>query len=189
VDALGEDDVVVGDGDEVEGAGLDVVVDGLDVVVDGLDVVVDGLDVVVDGLEVVVDGLEVVVDGLDVVVPCVGEVGVVEVGGDGTAVVVGAGEVGTGLVVDVVESLGPSVGDVEDVACGSIVGASPMMVVISLLNASSWAVISLRLYAEMPRANSSRRVHTSPSARSSSSPGSPATVSTSWLAIAAVMHR
>ena len=67
-------------------------------------------------------------------------------------------------------------------------GALPRMATIWDLNASSWASISARERDVIVLANWRSWFHTSPSARSSSSPGSSSTESTSWLAMAAVMH-
>jgi hypothetical protein len=68
-------------------------------------------------------------------------------------------------------------------------GASSRMATISALKSSSRAVISVSEYAVISWAKAMSLPHTSPSACSCSSPGSLATDSTSWLAIAAVMQR
>lgn len=116
--------------------------------------------------------------GGGVVLPAVGE------GGGGVVVVVGDG--GT---------LAPSVGADEVVVVvdvlwsDSAVDSSPRIATISALKVSRRAATSASGYEVIERANSVSRPQTSLSACSSSSPGSPSTESTSWLAMAAVMQR
>lgn len=106
----------------------------------------------------------------------VGEVSLVSSVGDSVGLSVGlsVGE-GDGEVVD--DSVVPLTG-----------GAEPRIAVISVLNSSSRVAMSEREYDVMDVANSVNRVHTSPSAKSCWSSGVSPTDSTSWLAMAAVMH-
>ena len=71
---------------------------------------------------------------------------------------------------------------------GGTGGASSRIATISALNSSSWAEIWASEYAVMLCPNWVSRAQTSPRASSCFCPGVFSTDSTSWLAIAAVMH-
>jgi hypothetical protein len=67
-------------------------------------------------------------------------------------------------------------------------GAAARIATISLWTVSSCSMIWVTEYEVIVAANSKSWFQTAPRARSCSSPGCSSTVSTSWLAIAAVMH-
>jgi hypothetical protein len=106
-----------------------------------------------------------------------------EVGGEVVTGLLGAGS----LVPPVGVPVGDGVG--VGVVPADTGGAWSRIPTISALNAFSWAETSDSEYVVICFPNSVRRPHTSPSACSCSSPGVSSTESTSWLAIAAVMHR
>ena len=161
------------------------------------------------GVVVVSDGGSDVVSAgvgsVGVVSAGVGSVGAVSVGAVSVgAVSVGVGSVGVvsvGLEDDAVEGEpvgegallsagGAPVGDAVgfDVS-GTAGGALWRIATISALKPSSWVEICASEYAVMFLPNLASRPQTSPSERSCSLPGVSSTDSTSWLAIAAVMHR
>src|SRR4029079_17965932 len=110
--------------------------------------------------------------------------GVVPVGLDDD--VVGDEPVGEGALLSVgVVPVGDAVGGVVP---GTTAGAVSRIATISALNVSSWVEICASVYDVMVRPKWANRPQTSPSASSCSLPGSSSTDSTSWLAIAAVMH-
>ena len=100
---------------------------------------------------------------------------------------VGGEPVGEGSLLPVG---GVPVGDAVGggVVPGATGGALSRIATISALNASSWVEICASVYDVMVFPKWANRPQTSPSASSCSSPGVSSTDSTSWLAIAAVMH-
>jgi len=122
-------------------------------------------------------------------------VGVVSVGAVSVLVVpvgldddvVGDEPVGEGALLSVG---GVPVGDAVGggVVPGTTGGAVSRIATISALNASSWVEICVSVYDVIVFPKWANRPQTSPSASSCCLPGSSSTDSTSWLAIAAVMH-
>lgn len=86
-------------------------------------------------------------------------------------------------------SAGVPVGEGVGVVPDSAGGASPRIAMMSALNASSRSETSESELAVIRLPNWVSRFQTSPSARSCSCLGDSSTEITSWLAIAAVMHR
>jgi hypothetical protein len=137
--------------------------------------------------------------GLGEVVPCGDDVGPVVP--DCVGVDVGLGLVAVPVPVGDAEGEPVGVGDSEEpglaegsadvVTPGEPSGAGGALIRMSTiwaLKLSSCSVISTRLYDVIPWANCRSWFHTWPRASRSSSPGSCSTDSTSWLAMAAVMH-
>lgn len=118
-----------------------------------------------------------------------GGVALDEPAGDGVVLLGGAD--GDGELLPEGLRVGDAVGDADgDAVCeGCRVGASSRIATISALNPSSWAEISASEYDVMVCPNSVSRSQTSARATSCSSLGVWFTEKTSWLAMAAVMHR